>query len=243
MGDIKIDVRPEYVSVTAPEKGRNKWCTCKAHARDADECRRAFTPSKARLSSDTDRLTIGAPIWLKVLGTLAFARMRRLCDGHHALTNQKRGFWFCRCYSVAFSAILRYCGVVNYSVQDIISLDKRDSWAGVVCRHHRDEGCWRVPVRQLAVLGRGRRAALGYFARPVHAATGWKSSAVLVIVSVLVHSQECSGLVAGAGAHRHLRCVCRLTGNMGIDYSYTGNATRLATLLMDVWRWFSLSGV
>lgn len=72
MGDIKIGIRPEYVSVT-PAHAEGAVEMKVAHVQDVGthvmlSAKRAGYTIKARLSSDTDQLTIGAPIWLKVMG-------------------------------------------------------------------------------------------------------------------------------------------------------------------------------
>jgi glycerol transport system ATP-binding protein len=70
-GNIKIGIRPEYVSLAwanAPGALEMKV----AHVQDVGthvmlSATCAGHTVKARLSSDTDQLTIGKPIWLKVM--------------------------------------------------------------------------------------------------------------------------------------------------------------------------------
>ena len=88
---------------------------------------------------------------------------------------------------VAFSAILPLMVVVNYSVQDIISTDRRvfvgTEWFAAIMR---DEELHGALLRQLiysfSVLA--VELPLGILLALSMPATGWKSSAVLVIVSL-----------------------------------------------------------
>jgi glycerol transport system ATP-binding protein len=71
-GDIKIGIRPEYVSLaSAHAPGALEMKV--AHVQDVGthvmlSAKCAGHTVKTRLSSDTEQLTIGAPIWLKVMG-------------------------------------------------------------------------------------------------------------------------------------------------------------------------------
>ena len=72
MGDIKIGIRQEYVSIT-PAHADGAMEMKVAHVQDVGthvmlSAKCAGYTIKARLSSDTDQLAVGAPIWLKVMG-------------------------------------------------------------------------------------------------------------------------------------------------------------------------------
>ena len=150
---------------------------------------------------------------------------------------------------VAFSAIMPLMTVVNYSVQDIISPDQRvfvgTEWFTAIMRDEELHGAlWRQMMFSLAVLA--VELPLGIMLALSMPAKGWKSSAVLVIVSLSllipwnvvgtiwqIFGRADIGLL-GAGLHW-----------MGIDYSYTGNAVDawLTVLVMDVWHWTPLVGL
>ena len=140
---------------------------------------------------------------------------------------------------VAFSAVIPLMTVVNYSVQDIISPERRvfvgTEWFATVMR---DTELHEALVRQLtfslAVLL--VEIPLGIALALSMPAKGWKSSAVLVTVSLSllipwqIYGRTDIGLL-GAGLDA-----------LGFDYSYTGNATQawLTVLAMDVWHWTPL---
>ena len=70
-GDIKVGIRPEYVSL-APAHDPGALEMKVIHVQDVGthvmlSATCAGRTVKARLSSDTEQLTIGAPIWLKVM--------------------------------------------------------------------------------------------------------------------------------------------------------------------------------
>ena len=88
---------------------------------------------------------------------------------------------------VAFSAILPLMTVVNHSVQDIISPERRvfvgtEWFAGDARRRPARGALWR----QLGLLagGAGGGDPARHPAGAVHAGRGWKASAVLVIVAI-----------------------------------------------------------
>ena len=147
---------------------------------------------------------------------------------------------------VAFSAVLPLMTVVNYSVQDIISPERRvfvgTEWFASVMRDpDLHEALLRQITFSLAVLL--VELPLGILLALAMPATGWKSSAVLVLVALSllipwnvvgtiwqIYGRSDIGLL-GAGLQR-----------LGLDYSYTGNATDawLTVLVMDVWHWTPL---
>ena len=147
---------------------------------------------------------------------------------------------------MAFSAILPLMTVVNYSVQDIISPERRvfvgTEWFVQIMR---DEELHAALLRQitfsLAVLA--VEIPLGILLALSMPAQGWKSSAVLVVVALsLLIPWNVVGTIWQIYGRADIGLMGRLLQEMGIDYSYTGNATQawLTVLLMDVWHWTPL---
>ena len=147
---------------------------------------------------------------------------------------------------VAFSAILPLMTVVNYSVQDIISPERRvfvgTEWFVQIMR---DEELHAALLRQitfsLAVLA--VEIPLGILLALSMPAQGWKSSAVLVVVALsLLIPWNVVGTIWQIYGRADIGLMGRMLQEMGIDYSYTGNATQawLTVLLMDVWHWTPL---
>jgi len=147
---------------------------------------------------------------------------------------------------VAFSAIIPLMTVVNYSVQDIISPDRRvfvgtDWFASVM----RDEELHEALIRQLmfsfAVLL--VEIPLGIALALSMPAKGWKSSAVLVTVALsLLIPWNVVGTIWQIYGRSDIGLLGAGLDALGIDYSYTGNATQawLTVLAMDVWHWTPL---
>jgi glycerol transport system permease protein len=147
---------------------------------------------------------------------------------------------------VAFSAILPLMTVVNYSVQDIISPERRvfvgTEWFVAVMR---DADLHAALARQLtfsiAVLA--VEIPLGILLALSMPAQGWRASLVLVMVSL---SLLIPWNVVGTIWQIYGRADIGLAGNvlqkLGFDYSYTGNATHawVTVLVMDVWHWTPL---
>ena len=145
---------------------------------------------------------------------------------------------------VAFSAILPLMTVVNYSVQDIISPERRvfvgTEWFAAVMRDEElHAALWRQIIFSLAVLA--VEIPLGITLALSMPAQGWKASLVLVALSLLIPWN-----VVGTIWQIHGRADIGLLGatlqKLGFDYSYTGNATHawITVLLMDVWHWTPL---
>ena len=150
---------------------------------------------------------------------------------------------------VAFSAIMPLMTVVNYSVQDIISPTQKvfvgTEWFAAIMRDEELHGALgRQLLFSMAVLA--VELPLGILLALSMPSKGWKSSAVLVIVSLSllipwnvvgtiwqIFGRDDIGLM-GAGLHA-----------LGINYSYTGNPLDawLTVLLMDVWHWTPLIGL
>ncbi len=147
---------------------------------------------------------------------------------------------------VAFSAILPLMTVVNYSVQDIISPERRvfvgTEWFAAVMR---DEELHSALLRQitfsLAVLL--VEIPLGILLALSMPAQGWKSSAVLVTVALsLLIPWNVVGTIWQIFGRSDIGLLGATLNGLGIDYSYTGNAVDawLTVLVMDVWHWTPL---
>ncbi len=147
---------------------------------------------------------------------------------------------------VAFSAILPLMTVVNYSVQDIISPERRvfvgTEWFAKVMR---DEDLHAALFRQLqfsfAVLL--IEIPLGIALALSMPATGWRASAVLVIVALsLLIPWNVVGTIWQIYCRADIGLLGAALQGLGFDYSYTGNARHawVTVLVMDVWHWTPL---
>jgi glycerol transport system permease protein len=147
---------------------------------------------------------------------------------------------------VAFSAILPLMTVVNYSVQDIISPERRvfvgTEWFVKVMR---DEDLHAALFRQLqfsfAVLL--IEIPLGIALALSMPATGWRASAVLVIVALsLLIPWNVVGTIWQIYCRADIGLLGAALQGLGFDYSYTGNAHHawVTVLVMDVWHWTPL---
>jgi len=147
---------------------------------------------------------------------------------------------------VAFSAILPLMTVVNYSVQDIISPERRvfvgTEWFVQVMR---DEDLHAALLRQLgyslAVLL--VEIPLGIALALSMPAQGWKASAVLVIVALsLLIPWNVVGTIWQIYGRADIGLLGYTLASLGLDYNYTGNARDawLTVLVMDVWHWTPL---
>ena len=147
---------------------------------------------------------------------------------------------------VAFSAIVPLMTVVNYSVQDIISPERRvfvgTEWFVAVMRDEElHSALWRQILFSLAVLA--VEIPLGVLLALSMPAQGWKSSAVLVLVALsLLIPWNVVGTIWQIFGRSDIGLFGVMLHRMGFDYSYTGNATHawLTVLLMDVWHWTPL---
>ena len=147
---------------------------------------------------------------------------------------------------VAFSAVLPLMTVVNYSVQDIISPERRvfvgTEWFALVMR---DEELHAALLRQigfsLAVLA--VEIPLGIALALSMPARGWQASAVLVIVALsLLIPWNVVGTIWQIYGRTDIGLLGAALASLGIDYSYTGSATDawVTVLVMDVWHWTPL---
>ncbi len=147
---------------------------------------------------------------------------------------------------VAFSAILPLMTVVNYSVQDIISPERRvfvgTEWFAAVMR---DEELHAALLRQLtfsfAVLM--VEIPLGIALALSMPAQGWKASTVLVLIALsLLIPWNVVGTIWQIYGRADIGLLGAALQKIGLDYSYTGNARDawITVLAMDVWHWTPL---
>jgi glycerol transport system permease protein len=147
---------------------------------------------------------------------------------------------------VAFSAIVPLMTVVNYSVQDIISPDRRvfvgTEWFAEVMRDEElHAALWRQIQFSLAVLA--VEIPLGILLALSMPAQGWKASAVLVIVALsLLIPWNVVGTIWQIYGRADIGLLGAALAKLGVDYSYTGDSTDawLTVLAMDVWHWTPL---
>ncbi|BDB24815.1 ABC transporter permease [Cupriavidus sp. TA19] len=147
---------------------------------------------------------------------------------------------------VAFSAILPLMTIVNYSVQDIISPERRvfvgTEWFRTVLR---DGELHDALLRQLgfslAVLL--VEIPLGILLALSMPAKGWKASAVLVIIALsLLIPWNVVGTIWQIFGRTDIGLLGAALAAMGFDYNYTGSAfdAWVTVLVMDVWHWTPL---
>ncbi len=147
---------------------------------------------------------------------------------------------------VAFSAILPLMTVVNYSVQDIISPERRvfvgTEWFAAVMRDEElHAALWRQIGFSLAVLA--VEIPLGILLALSMPTEGWKASAVLVLVALsLLIPWNVVGTIWQIYGRADIGLLGAALQKLGVDYSYTGNARDawLTVLAMDVWHWTPL---
>ena len=147
---------------------------------------------------------------------------------------------------VAFSAILPLMTVVNYSVQDIISPERRvfvgTEWFVMVMRDQElHSALYRQIVFSLSVLL--VEVPLGIALALSMPEKGWKASAVLVLIALsLLIPWNVVGTIWQIYGRSDIGLLGAALNGMGIDYSYTGNAMDawITVLVMDVWHWTPL---
>lgn len=147
---------------------------------------------------------------------------------------------------VAFSAILPLMTVVNYSVQDIISPERRvfvgAEWFASVMRDTELHGAlWRQLQFSLAVLA--VEIPLGIALALSMPAQGWKASAVLVVVALsLLIPWNVVGTIWQIYGRADIGLLGHTLQALGFDYSYTGDPLHawITVLVMDVWHWTPL---
>ena len=147
---------------------------------------------------------------------------------------------------VAFSAILPLMTVVNYSVQDIISPERRvfvgTEWFKMVMRDGElHDALLRQITFSIAVLV--VEVPLGIMLALSMPPSGWKASAVLVLLAMsLLIPWNVVGTIWQIFGRTDIGLFGAALARLGFDYNYTGSATDawLTVLLMDVWHWTSL---
>lgn len=147
---------------------------------------------------------------------------------------------------VAFSAIIPLMTVVNYSVQDIISPERRvfvgTEWFTAVMRDpDLHEALWRQIVFSFSVLV--CEIPLGILLALSMPADGWRASITLVVVALsLLIPWNVVGTIWQIYGRADIGLMGATLQLMNIDYNYTGDATDawLTVLLMDIWHWTPL---
>jgi glycerol transport system permease protein len=147
---------------------------------------------------------------------------------------------------VAFSAIVPFMTVVNYSVQDIIGPDRRvfvgtEWFASVMRDSDLHDALWNQIRFSLAVLA--VEIPLGIILALAMPEKGWKASVTLVIVALsLLIPWNVVGTIWQIFGRADIGLLGHTLQVLGIDYDYTGNATHawLTVLVMDVWHWTPL---
>ncbi|SEI40320.1 carbohydrate ABC transporter permease [Achromobacter sp. NFACC18-2] len=147
---------------------------------------------------------------------------------------------------VAFSAILPLMTIVNYSVQDIIAPDRRvfvgTEWFAAVLQ---DDELHGALLRQIgfsfAVLL--IQIPLGILLALSMPASGWRASAVLVIIALsLLIPWNVVGTIWQVFGRTDIGLLGATLSWLGVDYNYTGNDfdAWITVLIMDVWHWTPL---
>ena len=147
---------------------------------------------------------------------------------------------------VAFSAILPLMTVVNYSVQDIISPERRvfvgTDWFKEVLR---DEELHEALVRQLlyslSVLL--VEIPLGIGLALCMPAQGRRASLVLVLVAIsLLIPWNVVGTIWQIYGRTDIGLLGATLTYLGLDYNYTASARDawITVLVMDIWHWTPL---
>ena len=147
---------------------------------------------------------------------------------------------------VAFSAILPLRTVVNYSVQDIISPDRRvfvgtDWFASVMRDEDLHAALWRQLIFSFSVLV--VEIPLGIALALSMPQQGWTASAALVLIALsLLIPWNVVGTIWQIFGRADIGLLGFSLQKLGFDYSYTGNANHawLTVLAMDVWHWTPL---
>ncbi|GAB3494014.1 sugar ABC transporter permease [Curvibacter fontanus] len=147
---------------------------------------------------------------------------------------------------VAFSAILPLMTVVNYSVQDIISPERRvfvgTEWFKAVMRDEElHAALWRQMVYSCSVLL--IEIPLGIALALSMPAQGRRASVVLVLVAIsLLIPWNVVGTIWQIYGRTDIGLLGAALARLGIDYSYTGSARDawVTVLVMDIWHWTPL---
>lgn len=147
---------------------------------------------------------------------------------------------------VSFSAIIPLMTVVNYSVQDILGPNQvvfvGTEWFTSVMR---DSDLHAALLRQLMFSGAvlAIELPLGVMLALSMPSTGWRASAVLVVISLsLLIPWNVVGTIWQIFGRTDIGLLGWSLTQLGLDYSYVGNPLQawLTVLLMDVWHWTPL---
>jgi glycerol transport system permease protein len=147
---------------------------------------------------------------------------------------------------VAFSAILPLMTIVNYSVQDIISPERRVfvgvEWFATVMR---DSDLHEALFRQLAfsVAVLLIEIPLGILLALSMPATGWRASAALVVIALsLLIPWNVVGTIWQIFGRTDIGLLGAALSWLGFNYNYTGADLDawVTVLVMDVWHWTPL---
>ncbi|MDH0092930.1 sugar ABC transporter permease [Achromobacter mucicolens] len=147
---------------------------------------------------------------------------------------------------VAFSAILPLMTIVNYSVQDIISPERRvfvgTEWFAAVLQDEELHGAlFRQIGFSVAVLL--IQIPLGILLALSMPASGWRASAVLVVIALsLLIPWNVVGTIWQVFGRTDIGLLGATLSWLGVDYNYTGNDVDawVTVLVMDVWHWTPL---
>ena len=147
---------------------------------------------------------------------------------------------------VAFSAILPLMTVVNYSVQDLISPERRvfvgtEWFASVMRDYDLHEALWRQLMYSFSVLA--IEIPMGILLALAMPATTWRSSAVLVIVALsLLIPWNVVGTIWQIFGRSDIGLLGVTLAKLGVEYNYTGDSLDawVTVLVMDVWHWTPL---
>ncbi|MFN3986183.1 MAG: carbohydrate ABC transporter permease [Rhodocyclaceae bacterium] len=147
---------------------------------------------------------------------------------------------------VAFSVVIPLMTVVNYSVQDILGPNQRifvgtEWFAEVLNDPELRSALGRQIVFSLSVLA--LQIPLGVMLALAMPASGWKASAVIVILALsLLIPWNVVGTIWQIFGRTDIGLMGAALVALGIDYNYASNPTDawLTVLLMDVWHWTPL---
>jgi len=136
--------------------------------------------------------------------------------------------------------------VVNYSVQDIISPERRvfvgTEWFAAVMRDQDlHDALGRQMIFSLAVLA--VEIPLGIALALSMPAKGWQASITLVLVALsLLIPWNVVGTIWQIFGRADIGLLGASLQGLGIEYNYTGNARDawLTVLVMDIWHWTPL---
>jgi glycerol transport system permease protein len=148
--------------------------------------------------------------------------------------------------SVAFSAVLPLMTVVNYSVQDIISPERRvfvgTEWFRSVLRDEALHGAlYRQAIFSSCVLL--VQIPLGIAIALAMPAAGWRASVALVVLAMpLLIPWNVVGTIWQIFARPDIGLLGYGLNHLGVSYNYTGDSfdAWITVLGMDVWHWTPL---